>query len=289
MITVRLKHEYKIPSDWPEFTAEHHGQFVKLCTAIENFEKGLLTFGQFKVSIALAMLDINPDKMRITTGDNEKLYENIFRISELLDFPFVLQSNEDGSSTVYIRISLFRNLLPRGCGYRLDVSPAGLVDCTLKAEQYVDALSLTDLYTRSRSDEALVKLCDTLYGTSEGFSRDEMVAVYYNFRGILDWLHKLPQYSILFSRASRKNGGESPLGLSGSIFSLSKSGYGTLKEIQDLDVFTYLGALVQMSVESIRQLAAAGLKPVQIADKLNLPVSEVLPHVTDNDDYEHSL
>lgn len=288
MITVRLKHEYKIPSDWPELTVEHQSQFVRLCTVLDNFEKGLLPFEQFKVSISLAMLDINPDKMRIPRKA-DTLYENIFRISKFLDFPFVLQPNEDGSSTAYIRISLFRNLLPKEYGYRLDVSPAGLVDCTLKAEQYVDALTLTDLYTRNRSEDVLMRLCETLYGRSEGFTKDEMIAVYYNFRGFLDWLHKLPQYSILFSRASRRAGGESPLGLSSSIFSLSKSGYGTLKEIQGLDVFTYLGALAQMSIDSIRQLAAAGLKPVQIADKLNLPVSEVLPHVTDNDDYEHSL
>ena len=288
MITVRLKHEYKIPSDWPELTVEHQSQFVRLCTVLDNFEKGLLPFEQFKVSITLAMLDINPDKMRIPRKA-DTLYENIFRISKFLDFPFVLQPNEDGSSTAYILISLFRNLLPREYGYRLDASPAGLVDCTLKAEQYVDALTLTDLYTRDRSEDVLVRLCETLYGRSEGFTKDEMIAVYYNFRGFLDWLHKLPQYSILFSRASRRAGGESPLGLSSSIFSLSKSGYGTLKEIQGLDVFTYLGALAQMSIDSIRQLAAAGLKPVQIADKLNLPVSEVLPHVTDNDDYEHSL
>lgn len=289
MITVRLKkHKYKIPMDWPEFTVENQSQFVRLCTVLDNFEKGLLPFEQFKVSITLAMLDINPDKMRIPRKA-DTLYENIFRISKFLDFPFVLQPNEDGSSTAYIRISMFRNLLPKEYGYRLDVSPAGLVDCTLKAEQYVDALTLTDLYTRDRSEDVLMRLCETLYGRSEGFTKDEMIAVYYNFRGFLDWLHKLPQYSILFSRASRRAEGESPLGLSSSIFSLSKSGYGTLKEIQDLDVFTYLGALAQMSIDSIRQLAAAGLKPVQIADKLNLPVSEVLPHVTDNDDYEHSL
>ena len=72
-------------------------------------------------------------------------------------------------------------------------------------------------------------------------------------------------------------------------FALSKSGYGTLKEIKDLDVFTYLGALVQMSIESIRQLAAAKLSTGQIAEKLNIPVSEILPHITENDDYEHTL
>ena len=287
MITVRLKHKYEIPSRWSDFTLEHRRQFIGLCRIIENFEKGILTFEQFKIMIVFALLDIDPEKIHTSEKTQDNLYENVFRISELLDFPYLLKDNEDGTRTAYLRISLFRNLLPQENGFKLDVSPVGLVDCSLKAEQYVDALALTDLYSKSRTEESLIKLCETLNGDCKNLSRDEMVAIYYNFRGILDWIQSLPQYSILFSRDSRRKGSGSPLGLSSSIFSLSKSGYGTLKEIQGLDVFTYLGALVQMSIESIRQLAAAGLKPVQIADKLNIPVAEVLPHVTEQDDYEH--
>ena len=286
MITLRLKNKYCIPSRWADFSLEHQKQFINLCTHLDDFEKGLLSFEQFKMMIVFALLYLNPEDVRINGKASDNLYENMFRIAELLDFPYQLQDNEDGTMTVHVRISLCRNLLS---GYRFEVSPAGLVDCSLKAEQYVDALALMELYTRSRSDEALMKLCEALNGKTDGLSRKEMVAAYYNFRGILDWIQKLPQYSIIFSRKTGRISGESPLGLSSSIFALSKSGYGTLKEIQDLDVFTYLGALAQLSIESIRQLASAGLKPVQIADKLNLPVSEVLPHVTVNDDYEHSL
>lgn len=289
MITVKLKNTYQIPSRWSDFQTEHYWKFVGLCDVIEKFETGLLTFDQFRLMTAFALMEIDPEKIRISPKLKDGLSENMFRITELLDFPYVLQDNEDGSRTAYIRISLFRNLIQTAHGYKLDVSPAGLVECTLTAEQYVDALTLTELYSQTRSEEALQKLCETLHGPACDLTRKEMVAAYYNFRGVIDWIHQLPQYSILFNRYSAKKSPESPLGLSSSIFALSKSGYGTLKEIKDLDVFTYLGALVQMSVESIRQLAAAGLKPVQIAEKLNLPVSEVLPHVTDNEDYEHTV
>ena len=289
MITVRLKHTYQVPSRWSDLLPEHRSRFVNLCCNLEEFETGILSFEQFKVMSTFSLMDIDPEKIRVSEKSSESLYENIFRISELLDFPYSLHDNEDGTRTVSIRISMFRNLLQTEGGYRFEVSPAGLVDCTLKAEQYVDALSLMDLYSKTRSEEALVKLCETLNGSSEGLSRREMVAMYYNFRGILDWIQRLPQYSILFSRASDKKSPASPLGLSSSIFALSKSGYGTLKEIKDLDVFTYLGALVQMSVESIRQLAAAKLSTGQIAEKLNIPVAEILLHITENDDYEHTL
>lgn len=288
MITVRLKNTWQVPSRWSDFLPEHRSQFIGLCDAMEKFETGLLSFDQFKVMITMSLLEVDLEKVRVTEKQQDGLYENIFRISELLDFPYVLQDNDDGTRTAYIRISLFRNLMSSEQGYRLDVSDTGLVDCNLKAEQYVDALALTELYSSTRSDEALQRLCEVLDGSAKGLSRREMVAIYYNFRGILDWIRSLPQYSMLFHRDSPRKSAESPLGLSSSIFALSKSGYGTLREIQDLDIFTYLGALVQMSIESIRELAAAGLKPVQISDKLNIPVSEVLPHVTETEDNEHT-
>ena len=52
--------------------------------------------------------------------------------------------------------------------------------------------------------------------------------------GMVDWLQSLPPYAIIFQHTGRKKGGESPLGLASSIFTVSKQGYGTLKEIKEL-------------------------------------------------------
>ena len=278
MITVRLKNTYQVPSRWTDFLPEHRAQFVELCGCMEDFEKGLLTFDQFRILATMAIAGIDAEKIKLSTKSEDNLYENIFRLSELLDFPYELKDNEDGSRTAYLSISLYRNVLQ--AGYRMEVSPSGLVDSDLTSEQYVDGLELTDLYTRTRSEDALQRLCNTLGG--RGLSRREMVAMYYNFRGLLNWLQTLPQYSLLFRKGDSRKSGDSPLGLASSIFSLSKSGYGTLKEIKELDFMSYLGALVQMSIESIRQLSSIGMNPGEIADKLNLPVSEILPHITDD-------
>ena len=284
MITIKLKNTYQAPSRWDDFTPEHATIFTALCCALDDYERGVFTFDQLQVAIVLALIGINEQKKGKPT---EEFFENIFRFSELLTFPYRLTDNEDGSKTASITVSLFRNILPelgpeKHQGYRLDVSTAGVTDCNLTAEQYVDAVALADLYTKTRKVSALEQLTTVLYGSAKGVSPLEMTAVYYNFRGFLTWLKTLPQYDLIFQSAGKQSA-PTPLGLASSIFTLSKSGYGTLKEIKGLDVFTYLGVLVQMSIDSIHQLASAGMKPGEIAEKLHLPLELVLQHTTETD------
>ena len=189
MITVKLKNKHQVQSRWDDFTPEHRDQFIALCCALDDFERGIFTFDQFKLCIVVSLLGVQLHKLNIK-GDT--FYENAFRIAELVTFPYKLTDQEDGSKLVSVHVSLFRNILPElggHKGYTLDVSPAGVVQCDLTAEKYVDALTLTDLYTKTRSSEALEQLVSLLYGSSRGISILEQTAVYYNFRGFLEWLH----------------------------------------------------------------------------------------------------
>ena len=281
MITVKLKHTYLVPSRWDDFTPEHRMQFISLCCVMDDFERGVTSFKQFQLCAAFGLLCVDMEKIH---RPGEVLFENAYKLTELLTFPYRIQEEEDGSRTASPYICLSRNLLPQlgeHKGYTLEITPAGVVDCSLTAEQYVDALTLTDLYTKTRTPATLEQLTDVLYGGHDGIDIYEQTAVYYNFRGFLEWLQGLPQYAIIFRHTAKKKGGDSPLGLASSIFTVSKQGYGTLKEIKELDVFSYLGVLVQMSIDSIHQLAAVGLKPGEISEKTRIPIDLVLQHTTD--------
>jgi len=283
MITVKLKHTYQVPSRWDDFTPELRTQFVTLCCAMDDFEKGIFDFKQFQICAAFALLCVDIEKIH-RPGDI--LYENAYKLTELLTFPYILQTQEDGSMAASAHICINRNILPElggHKGYTLEVPPAGVVNCDLTAEKYVDALTLTDLYTRTRKDSVLEGLVRVLYGSTEDITLHEMTAVYYNFRGFLEWLQTLPQYALIFRHTGRKKGGDSPLGLASSIFTVSKQGYGTLKEIKELDVFSYLGVLVQMSIDSIHQLAAASMKAGEISEKTRIPIDLVLLHLNDTE------
>ena len=295
MITYRLsRHSYRIPDRWNDFTPDYGRQFVAMCLVFDLFETGKIDFWTMEAGIASALLGID---VTMVPRQNDILSENIFRLSERLRFPYRFRDNEDGSRTVSVNVVLRTNLLPkirRYRGYRFGITADGVVDCDITAEQYVEALSLMDLYGKTRKDEVLDELVLTMYGKSmQGSSgtckvscktgripRAYKVAVYYNLRGILEYLKMIPDFRLIFSPGERKSGGSSPLGLSSSIFTLSKSGYGTLQEIRNLDLVTYLGALVQMNIDGIYALQSAGVKPGEIAEKLNLPLDCVLPYLS---------
>ena len=307
MITLKLSKSYMIPTRWDDFSPQYGKNFMEMCRAFELFETGEIDYGTVRIAVAAALAGIDMRKVRrkawtdTWTGirpssarpgkarigdDGQVLMENLFRISEHTSFPFNM--SEDGKS-VSLKIILRCNLFPEagGCkGYRFHVAADGMADCSVTAEQYVECLPLVELYTKERSANALDSLFRILYGTGKKAEQDCKVAVYYNFRGILEWIRLLPGFRMLFERQSGKKQGTSPLGLSSSIFSLSKAGYGTLEEIRRLDLFSYLGALVQQDIDGIRSLQSAGLKPSAIAEKMNMPLGHVLPYIveTDNND-----
>ena len=209
MITYRLcRHKYRIPDRWGDFTPELSGEFVRLCQAFELFETGKIDFRTMETAVAAALLGID---VRMIPRQNDILAENIFRLTEKLHFPYKFRNNEDGSRTVSVNVVLRTNLLPkirRFHGYRFNVTPDGIVDCNITAEQYVEALSLMELYGQTRKDEVLDELFLVLYGgkdrgsfrgSNRGSSECRRIpraykeAVYYNMRGILEWLKMLPE------------------------------------------------------------------------------------------------
>ena len=116
---------FLLPARWSDIT--DRAQFVDICRALYEFETGITSFDEFRLGLALSALRLQPSKLRNT----ETLQENLFRISELLDFPYTITEQEDGLRTAVINIRLEQNLLPEVggiTGYRYVTDAAGVVD-----------------------------------------------------------------------------------------------------------------------------------------------------------------
>ena len=280
MITLKLKKTRQVPNRWHELSEE---QFVRLAGVIADFEAGITNFEQFKVMTAAAILDLKIDRLKMS----DTLFENLFRISEQLDFPYRLHEKEDRKE-VEFRICINRQMQPKvkqNKGYVFTVD-SGMIETSIVSEQYVDAISVMKIYSSDHSEQVLdmlVKIlyCPLPYGKENmqkvklhQFSRNQKLAAYYNFRGLLEWIRRIDKYDIIFNSAEDKPG-KSPIGMEGSLYSLSKAGYGVFSEICKLDLFTYLDLLLSQTIESIHTLKGCGLKPTEIAEKLNLTVGQI--------------
>lgn len=280
MITLKLRKSRQVPNRWHELD---EAQFVRLSGAIADFEAGVTTFEQFKVMTVAAILDLKVNRLKMT----DTLFENLFRISEQLDFPYRILKKEDRKE-VEFRICVNRQMMPKvkqNKGYVFTVD-SGMIETSIVSEQYVDALSVMKLYSSDHSEQALDMLVKVLYCplpySKENmqkvklhqFTREHKLAAYYNFRGLLEWIRRIDKYDIIFNSAEDRPG-RSPLGMEGSLYSLSKAGYGVFRDICKLDLFTYLDLLLSMTIESIHSLKGCGLKPTEIAEKLNLTVGQI--------------
>ena len=280
MITLKLKKTRQVPNRWHELNEE---QFVRLAGAIADFEAGTTNFEQFKVMTVAAILDLKVDRLKMS----ETLFENLFRISEQLDFPYLMHEKEDRKE-VEFRICINRQMQPKvkqNKGYVFTVD-SGMIETSIVSEQYVDALSVMKLYSSDHSEQTLDMLVKVLYCplpySKENmqkvklhqFTREQKLAAYYNFRGLLEWIRRIDKYDIIFNSAEDRPG-RSPLGMEGSLYSLCKAGYGVFRDICKLDLFTYMDLLLSMTIESIHSLKGCGLKPTEIAEKLNLTVGQI--------------
>ena len=280
MITLKLRKTRQVPNRWHELD---EAQFVRLSGTIADFEAGVTTFEQFKVMTVAAILDLKVNRLKMT----DTLFENLFRISEQLDFPYRILEKEDRKE-VELRICVNRQMMPKvkqNKGYVFTVD-SGMIETSIVSEQYVDALSVMKLYSSDHSEQALDMLVKVLYCplpySKENmqkvklhqFTREQKLAAYYNFRGLLEWIRRIDKYDIIFNSAEDRPG-RSPLGMEGSLYSLSKAGYGVFRDICKLDLFTYLDLLLSMTIESIHSLKGCGLKPTEIAEKLNLTVGQI--------------
>lgn len=280
MITLKLRKSRQVPNRWHELD---EAQFVRLSGAIADFEAGVTTFEQFKVMTVAAILDLKVNRLKMT----DTLFENLFRISEQLDFPYRILEKEDRKG-VEFRICVNRQMMPKvkqNKGYVFTVD-SGMIETSIVSEQYVDALSVMKLYSSDHSEQALDMLVKVLYCplpySKENmqkvklhqFTREQKLAAYYNFRGLLEWIRRIDKYDIIFNSAEDRPG-RSPLGMEVSLYSLSKAGYGVFRDICKLDLFTYLDLLLSMTIESIHSLKGCGLKPTEIAEKLNLTVGQI--------------
>ena len=281
MITLTLKKKpNNFPTRWEEFTPKDGETFKRMAREMAFFELGVHNFDAFTVSLTIAILGVKK-----VSGFTDEFSENIFRLGEHFTFPYVLRTREDGSREASISVRLSENLLPvlNGTrGYAFSREDSGRMECSLTAEQYIDSLELMQAYQATRQVSALENMVRVLYPGIRKIRPDDIWGVYYNFRGILAWLRSIPSYAIIFppEETAKPGAVRNPAGLSASIFSLAKAGYGDINAIKDLPLFSYLGLLIQQTVESIRTLAASGMKPTQISEKLGLPIETVVPYTT---------
>ncbi len=212
----------------------------------------------------------------------EKIEEPEARFAEKLKRSYVPDLSIRRQLLPELRISRRQKLK----GYSFDC--CRIPETNMTAEQFIDANQAYEAFEESRDLAYLDLLTAILYCnpyTSEkaralteliqSISIELKNAVLLNFLGILNYLFRETQYSVLFSQSGSKNKKKNRLGISAILFSMSEKGYGSLQEVAGLNLFTFLDLIYKNISDAVNECLSLEMSKEEISEKLDIPMNVI--------------
>lgn len=190
------------------------------------------------------------------------------------------------------QIPVIRKRRTKLTGYEFALD-GNLLNTNLTARQFADALALYNEYIKGTgsSEKLLNKLVAVLYcnpySPAEAAKIESTVAalpsatrqaVAFNFMAVQTFLFTRTKYAVLFN--VKRAEGNAPkkkdtLGFGGSIITMTRKGYGSLKEMDNTNLLDFFEAMYSDLCSTIEQLKEAGMDLPDIASKTGLTVKTI--------------
>lgn len=262
--------------DWNKRKFHSEEQIANLVTISEQ-----LTF----------MFQINyPDNNSVLDGVDEDTYElcrrvdpyrlniPLARVLRRLDYQYVIDLCFCAQLIPSVQID--GHSFP---GYRIETS-FGTLTCSLTALQYVEAQGLIE-----RGEESLPLLAAILYypekeynserahGLANDFAKfplETLTAISFNFQAFNNYLFSKTSFSLL-SKFAHKPKQPITTDASDALYDLSKEGLGNAKQIEQMNVLTYLKVLRKKTIDAVKDMKGFGWDKLKISEEVGLPISVI--------------
>ena len=156
----------------------------------------------------------------------------------------------------------------------------GNLTCSLTALQFIEARKVESGHT-----DLLPLLAAILYYpgrySSEGaqrlafefvnLPRELLQAVAFNFRSFVNFLFSKTEYRLLTAITTDHKSAISTGALE-SLYNLSADGFGTVNDVEQMNILQYLTIIRKKLIESVRSLHAAKMQPAEIEKETGLPL-----------------
>ena len=168
-------------------------------------------------------------------------------------------------------------------GYRIETS-FGTLTCSLTALQYVEAQGLIE-----RDEESLPLLAAILYYPEKEYNSERahelakefaklpletLTAISFNFQAFNNYLFSKTSFSLL-SKFSHKPKQPITTDASDALYDLSKEGLGNAKQIEQMNVLTYLKVLRKKTIDAVKDMKGFGWDKLKISEEVGLPISVI--------------
>ncbi len=168
-------------------------------------------------------------------------------------------------------------------GYRIETS-FGTLTCSLTALQYVEAQGLIE-----RGEDSLPLLAAILYYPEKEYNSERahelandfaklpletLTAISFNFQAFNNYLFSKTSFSLL-SKFAHKPKQPITTDASDALYDLSKEGLGNAKQIEQMNVLTYLKVLRKKTIDAVKDMKGFGWDKLKISEEVGLPISVI--------------
>lgn len=278
-ITVRANGiEHEIPNSWELLTSD---QYLKLVELLSLMESGQFSPGAVKCLFLCYMKGWNLNKIK----RDERTLENFMSIASQLSFIFQEKDDKFVLDLCFCRQQLPIIFIDKKAyyGYEVNTDFKSLT-CSLTALQYIEARQLLDM-----GEESLPLLAAILYFDKEAYSSEEAQKTRSEVQKTTcqhtqgDSLELYCSNNFLFSKTEfslltkfiPKEGSSITTDATDALYDLSKDGLGNARQVEQLNVLTYLRILRKKTIEGVKSLKATGMELAKIADEVGLPLEIV--------------
>lgn len=160
----------------------------------------------------------------------------------------------------------------------------GVLTCSLTALQYIEARELID-----RGEPSLPLLAAILYYPQRPYNSEHahalapefaqlppevLTAVSFNFQAFNNYLFTRTSFSLL-SKFTPKPAHPVTTDASNALYDLSKEGLGSTRQIEQMNVLTYLRILRKNTISAVRDMKGFGWDKLKISNEAGLPLDVI--------------
>ena len=267
--------EYEIPNSWELLTSE---QFLKLVELLSLMENGQFPPGAIKCLFLCYLMKWDLGKIK----RDEKALENFMAIADQLTFIF-----KEADGKVVLDLCFCRQQLPilfidrkAYYGYEINTDFQSLT-CSLTALQYIEARQLLDMGEASLPLLAAVLYCKGEYSSEKAqklakqfrkLPDNTLMAIALNFTAVNNFLFSKTEFSLLTQFKAQPGSCSITTDATDALYDLSKDGLGNARQVEQMNVLTYLRILRKKTIDGVKSLKASGMDVAKIATEVGLPI-----------------
>lgn len=306
---------HRIPNDWEGMTEQHFVRLTSdllamaagklsagevrinyLCDIMNWNKRRFRTEEQIANLIAISeqltfLFQINyPNNNEVLEDMNKETYEicrrvdpfrlniPIARVLRRLEYQYVVDLCFCAQLIPSVRI---KKRTFQGYQVRKDY---GTLTCSLTALQYIEARSLIE-----QGETALPLMAAILYYPDKVYNSERahalaaefaslplelLTAIYFNFQAFTNYLFNKTAFSLLTKFKLKP---ERPITTEASdaLYDLSKDGLGDARQIEQMNLLTYLKVLRKKTIDAVRDMKGFGWDKVKISEEVGLPINVI--------------